>query len=625
MLLLVAHTCRMNRQSNDETAKNALAKLPVPQLAHLRELHQRGATSELHEQLKLLLGMKKMGERARAIGVLLRMPEGTGTGGGSSDEDNELVLEGNEMDVAKSRDGDGELVIAPNGVTEPKQRTPQPSPACQPAEPRPASSSSSSASSPPSYEVHVERDLRPLPYLLNEGPQTPMEVLGTHEHYRKRAAGFEHAQMRLHMFTTLLIQVCSGRRAPPTAATSTSGAASEPAHAAGADAPSNPVPKLALLVASHVRDAARLAKLRSCLLSIAAQRGGAPTAVWLSWSANDDVRGDVRRMVTDTGDAMPHMRALEQPGALRQFEHYAALTARATQELSGDAWACFSDDDDLLHPDRSRAYREAIRVAPAGARAVGAMWTARPVAIEHASTADDVDALIRQGRVVQTPKRDPRSGRQTEDHDGGHVSSWDEYFNYAVQLSTLAEFFATSCPELVRRSMYADMVLHKYLMNAVPTARFQPSSHGFTTNWGYYYDKPLDVEQAAKQGNASSGATLDEADVATAGVLRQLIPGLQAYGEKELIRLAAQERSLAEIYCTSFAGCSPIPLTIFINLGKLVLFDHYEGLGFDPVVANDLTKRATRLLARTAAAFCVRTDPQITHNAGGARPPGPAA
>ena len=120
---------------------------------------------------------------------------------------------------------------------------------------------------------------------------------------------------------------------------------------------------------------------------------------------------------------------------------------------------------------------------------------------------------------------------------------------------------------------------------------------------------------AAEQGNASSGATLKDEDAETAKALRELVPGLQACSEHELLRLAAQERSMAEIYCSSFAGCTPIPVTLFVNLGKLVLFDHYEGLGFDPVVANDLTKRATRLLARTAANFCVPTEPRITHNA----------
>ena len=590
----------------EEDCESALAKLSIRELESLRALHQHGETSRLHEQLKQLLGMKKMGERARAIGVLLRMQEGNC---GGSDEETELVLEGNELDVSKGEDD--ALIVEPNGGVEPQQITSKPLPARVPG--RQAAGErrqTSSSSSPDTYEVHVERDLRPLPYQLDEGPQTPMEVLGTHEHYRKKAAGFEHAQMRLHMFTTLLIQVCSGRRAPPPA-----GATAETAHIVHPPSLSVTAASLALLVASHVRDAARLAKLRSCLGSISAQRGGAPTAVWLSWSAHDDVRGDVRRMVAEVGSTMPHLRAIEHPGALRQFEHYAAVTARAMAELPEGAWACFSDDDDLLHPDRSRAYLEAIRLAPASARALGAMWTARPVGIENATCADDVDALIRQGRVVQTPKRDA-SGRQKEDRHGAHVASWDEYFNYAVQLSTLSEFFATACPETVRRSVYADMVLHKYLMNAVPTARFQPSREGFARNWGYYYDKPLDTEQAAAQGNASSGATLSDADVTTAGALRQLIPGLQQHGEKALIRLAAQERSLAEIYCTSFAGCSPIPLTIFINLGKLVLFDHYEGLGFDPVVANDLTKRATRLLARTAVAFCVRTDPQLTHNAG---------
>ena len=107
----------------EEDCESALAKLSIRELESLRALHQHGETSRLHEQLKQLLGMKKMGERARAIGVLLRMQEGNC---GGSDEETELVLEGNELDVSKGEDD--ALIVEPNGGVEPQQITSKPLP-----------------------------------------------------------------------------------------------------------------------------------------------------------------------------------------------------------------------------------------------------------------------------------------------------------------------------------------------------------------------------------------------------------------------------------------------------------------------------------------------------------------
>ena len=114
-----------------------------------------------------------------------------------------------------------------------------------------------------------------------------------------------------------------------------------------------------------------------------------------------------------------------------------------------------------------------------------------------------------------TPEVDAATGKRVHT-----AESWDEYFNYAVELGTLRAFFDGACPPAVRRSVYADMVLHTYLQNAVPTARFEPSARGFASNWAYFYNKPMDLTQAAAQGNASSGVSAIDADAIACDELR---------------------------------------------------------------------------------------------------------
>ena len=62
-----------------------LNSLTKPRLSELHHLHKTGATSKLHEQLKLL-GLTKMGERAKLIGALHSM-EGTGDRFDDHDQD----------------------------------------------------------------------------------------------------------------------------------------------------------------------------------------------------------------------------------------------------------------------------------------------------------------------------------------------------------------------------------------------------------------------------------------------------------------------------------------------------------------------------------------------------------
>ena len=209
-------------------------------------------------------------------------------------------------------------------------------------QPRPAHTSDIVRSSPPApvHSVVVLPDLLPLPHLLPDGPQTPMQVLALHESQRsKRPKGgfvFGMAQQLMQVCATLLIHVCAGAVPAPKRLPEPVSRAPRP---------------LALLVACHVRDVARLPAFARCLDGIRGQQDGAPTLVLLSWSVSEP---SLRDAVIETirKAAVPRLRAYEQPAPLKQFEHYALLARAASELLGASAWVCFSDDDDVMHPRR---------------------------------------------------------------------------------------------------------------------------------------------------------------------------------------------------------------------------------------------------------------------------------
>lgn len=148
-MLSSEHSCFTRQKNNPmepSSGADPLDRLSRRQIAMLRELHAAGSTSQLHEQLKQLLGLKKMGERARAIGALLQLQDCSG----DSDEDTELVLEGNGLDTAANQGDDDEefIIIEPNADPEPPS-APAARPAPAPARNKPAAPAPSSPSSGP--------------------------------------------------------------------------------------------------------------------------------------------------------------------------------------------------------------------------------------------------------------------------------------------------------------------------------------------------------------------------------------------------------------------------------------------------------------------------------------------
>jgi hypothetical protein len=302
------------------------------------------------------------------------------------------------------------------------------------------------------------------------------------------------------------------------------------------------------------------------------------------------------------------------------------LRALLATAAGSACWVQFCDDDDILHPSRSEAYAAAIRAAPLSARAVSASWVARPIGAEPSlATASDVDAQVRSGRVTQTPRPGTAAG-----HGGG----WDEYWNAAVRLDALSPFFDRSLPALLR-STYADLALYFYIRNSVPMARFEPRA-GFGANWCYYYDKPTDAAAAAAQGSASSGVSAAPADVATRTELRvalraALDPASPPFGppgaplpahastravlerhaadDERLLLLAAQQRSILEMFCALFAGAPRLPnLEAFAALGIAATEDQLGWLGCPNAVLAATRASRRRALVRIAAVFGLRLE-----------------
>lgn len=224
---------------------------------------------------------------------------------------------------------------------------------------------------------------------------------------------------------------------------------------------------------------------------------------------------------------------------------------------------------------------------------------------EEAREAQGIDALVRTGSVVECSR------------EGGGCRGWDEYFNYAVELAALLHFFEEACPPSARRSVYADLSLLSYLQLSVPTARFKPSQHGFAHNWMYFYNKPISNEQGAVRGSISSGVVREDRDVRIAERLRAIsgLPSLKAARGEDLELLAAQLRSVIEMYCQSFMGALvSVPLPAFLMLGKLALVDHMEALGyseFGEKSDKDLEALITEVLRSAASIFQVKTSPAI--------------
>ena len=486
-----------------------------------------------------------------------------------------------------------------------------------------------------------------MPLPAGKGPNFDlgplMEVLRAHSAHARRS--FNFAQSTMSMTTTAIVYALadSSPRIPP-------------------PLPRFPdrQPKLLLFIASHISSASRLAKVQRCLRSVVEQRGPGVSDVLISWSASSSTLRELARAQVFENELLllcePPLsfgvRAFERSSPLSQFEHFASLLPEARRVTGGDdgvagseaeAWVMFTDDDDLLHPERCAAYLDAIRSAPGHVQAVSAAWVARPVLAERdVESAADVDALLEACRVIKTPRETAEQEAGAIDQGGG---GWDEYWNTALRLAALRGFFEGPLASAEARSCkYSDLALFYYVRHRVPTMRFAPHKGGFARRWCHYYDKPTNLVASdgdRSKDTESSGVTplqrdhervaaltdqlRDIADgcarqtqmsngAAIGAALSALLRDEQAHhraaargegnGVSPLVLIVAQLRSILELLCVNFVGAPHLPPTgTFDDLAAVLVVDQLISLGVEPNVAAVLQLLCTASMLREVGAM----------------------
>lgn len=258
------------------------------------------------------------------------------------------------------------------------------------------------------------------------------------------------------------------------------------------------------LLASHVDSPTRLDALRRCLRSVEAQTEP-PARFVVSTSSDPDLTAQVAEAVQNSPCVDEHLA--QGSGPLPQFEHYRRLrdVVFEREERLEDAWVFFSDDDDLWHPDRTRAFAAAAeavrRRVQRHVQAVCSCVHLRPRAEGGALTcAIDVCMALARGELAHGPRE-----------------YGSEHIDLCVRLSTFGAFFEEHSSRVTRHKL-ADVRFCYYVRHYGEVPRrmgdedgvmecditdpdatmaavkvFLPEAKdGVTSNWMYMYDKVRD-------------------------------------------------------------------------------------------------------------------------------------
>lgn len=309
------------------------------------------------------------------------------------------------------------------------------------------------------------------------------------------------------------------------------------------------VPLVALL-ACHTTSGVRLAQVRQCLASIAAQAGKPPLALLASISAEslellEQVRAEFDRFqVAIAGRVL--VRAHFHARRRHQFQHFEALAEPLRQlarelvqgsslnntavdanmddwvdEEGVDAfWLLFTDDDDIWHPCRTLIFRRVIADTLSASKVQHAPVAVPVYAMNTASVAEcadsaDVDELMRSGRAGIL-SYSPEEARQR---------SFLEYWLHAVPARVFLDFLVCTPPATLAHGL-CDIRFATFIRDhaGFPTALFTPPMpHVF---WMYFHRQH--DSQVTRDLKSAASVTLE--DVQLADSLRKSLSGCASMG-----------------------------------------------------------------------------------------------
>ena len=202
-------------------------------------------------------------------------------------------------------------------------------------------------------------------------------------------------------------------------------------------------------------------------------------------------------------------RTLEQATPHTQFEHLASLVNDAINRGGPPQWVCFTDDDDLWSPRRSKLLTAECRDTGPSTHALLCRRKARPASSprpgtsgaagssgggdgatgrrsEEPSSAADVEAMLASGAAALCNSR--RVDATLHDQTSPEAFHRAEYFDYVVRFEALAHFTRRAPPALLHHRL-CDMGFTRWVRDNCTVRDFEPLAS--PREWVYWYGMAL--------------------------------------------------------------------------------------------------------------------------------------
>ena len=260
----------------------------------------------------------------------------------------------------------------------------------------------------------------------------------------------------------------------------------------------------------------RAGDLLLTLNSIVAQEGPNKPVVHMSWSsASEEIATAVKSGLASL--ALPTLIATEQKERKSQFEHLKELSKRFTASSAArPSWVFFSDDDDIWSENRYHTFLNACQNANEETQALVCTRKARPSHVDVHE--DDLHGWMRGGASTVREMVHAGEIRHTDllSYSDPRESSFsmDEYFDYAVRLDVLLNFFKAA-PNVLIKHKLCDLAFTATLRSKeMGRVTFTPESDD---DFVYFYTRAENAPYADSfTAGASTGVEIGAEDEALA-------------------------------------------------------------------------------------------------------------